>query len=180
MVSYTGKDINDLGRYDDCQNLTFTHYILFTIRNSLPINIFIGLCAPINCSSHDFTVTLKPEIRKLIDLALNAAEDDTSDSEIAPLVVKDEDILFVDPTIANKDVTGIYEGTIVMFVVFAFLLLSVIAGTTIELLRASHTRFVEQNKRRNTSIQDDEGSQPLRNPHDRTSDAKDGLLKQMN
>ena len=143
MVSYTGKDINDLGRFADCQNLTFTHYILFSIRTSLPINIFIGLCAPVNCSSADFTKTLKPEVRKLIDLALNAAEDDTQDSEISPLVVKDEDILFVDPTKANKDVTGIYAGTVFMFVVFAFLLFCVTAGSIIQLRREAHQRYVE-------------------------------------
>ena len=46
MTLYSGRDLNDLGRFDDCNALEFTRYISLSIRG-LPIGIFLGICGPV-------------------------------------------------------------------------------------------------------------------------------------
>jgi len=46
-----GKDINDLGKFDDCNQNTDMHYFLLSIRMaSGPGSISIGICLPNSCS----------------------------------------------------------------------------------------------------------------------------------
>lgn len=42
MIAYSGRDLNDMGRYDSCNDLNFTRYISFGVRG-LPIGIYLGI-----------------------------------------------------------------------------------------------------------------------------------------
>jgi hypothetical protein len=55
----SGKDYNDLGRYEDCENMTDFRYILATVATVFPIPISLGLCVPIVCTVKDFN-SFKP------------------------------------------------------------------------------------------------------------------------
>lgn len=50
----SGKDYNDLGRYEDCLNTTGFRYILATVAHALPIPMSVGLCVPLVCTVQDF------------------------------------------------------------------------------------------------------------------------------
>ncbi|CDW85999.1 UNKNOWN [Stylonychia lemnae] len=50
----SGKDYNDLGRYEDCLNVTDFHYILASVPKAFPIPMSIGLCVPKICKTSDF------------------------------------------------------------------------------------------------------------------------------
>lgn len=65
----SGKDYNDLGRYEDCHNNTDFHYILATIPLAFPIPMSVGLCVPKLCTVtdfDDFKSHLIPMLNKLI------------------------------------------------------------------------------------------------------------------
>ncbi len=42
----SGKDYNDLGRYDDCKNNSDFRYLLASVQNVFPIPMSVGLCVP--------------------------------------------------------------------------------------------------------------------------------------
>lgn len=50
----SGKDYNDLGRYEDCLNLTNYNYILATVPKAFPIPMSLGICVPSVCKVQDF------------------------------------------------------------------------------------------------------------------------------
>ena len=54
MYRNSGKDYNDLGRYEDCENMTDFRYILASITRAFPIPMALGLCVPAVCSVKDF------------------------------------------------------------------------------------------------------------------------------
>jgi hypothetical protein len=49
MVYNSGKDINDLGRFEDCNANNSTRYITFAAEG-LPIGIYLGICGPLECT----------------------------------------------------------------------------------------------------------------------------------
>lgn len=53
MALNSGRDINDLGRFGDCNNLDFTRYIALSVVG-LPIGVFFGICGPIECVEQDY------------------------------------------------------------------------------------------------------------------------------
>lgn len=50
----SGKDYNDLGRYEDCLNLSGFRYILATVPKAFPIPMALGMCVPDVCTVQDF------------------------------------------------------------------------------------------------------------------------------
>jgi len=49
MVYFSGKDLNDLGRYEECAASEFARYISFSVTG-LPIGVFLGICGPVECT----------------------------------------------------------------------------------------------------------------------------------
>jgi peptidoglycan/LPS O-acetylase OafA/YrhL len=49
MISYSGRGINDLGLYHQCEDMDDAHYVIFEINKSSPV-LVIGLCLPDDCS----------------------------------------------------------------------------------------------------------------------------------
>jgi len=53
MVYNSGRDLNDLGRYEACASNNFSRYISFSTRG-LPIGVFLGICGPVECQQDDY------------------------------------------------------------------------------------------------------------------------------
>jgi hypothetical protein len=53
MTLYSGRDLNDLGRFGSCNSLDFTRYIALSVTG-LPVGIFFGICGPIECDEEDY------------------------------------------------------------------------------------------------------------------------------
>jgi hypothetical protein len=69
----SGKDYNDLGRYEDCYEQTSDEgrehyrYILATVPKAFPIPMSVGLCVPSVCTVQDFN-----NFKSYIVVAINA------------------------------------------------------------------------------------------------------------
>ena len=54
MFRNSGKDYNDLGRFEDCNKEPDFVYILASVQQGLPAPLNLGLCVPKECSADDF------------------------------------------------------------------------------------------------------------------------------
>lgn len=55
MYRNSGKDYNDLGRFEDCSNTDDEfRYILATIPDVFPVPMSLGICVPSVCTVQDF------------------------------------------------------------------------------------------------------------------------------
>jgi len=68
ILRYSGKDYNDLGKYEDCLKIKDEkfNYILATIPKSFPIPISLGICVPDVCTTKDFN-SAKPYLITVIN-----------------------------------------------------------------------------------------------------------------
>ena len=69
MFRNSGKDYNDLGRFEECLNLTDYYYVLMSIPKAFPIPMSIGVCMPKVCSLSDFE-NFKPYFVNFINAAI--------------------------------------------------------------------------------------------------------------
>ena len=53
MVAFSGRDINDLGRFGACNAEEHTRYISLAVHG-LPIGIYFGVCGPKECTEEDY------------------------------------------------------------------------------------------------------------------------------
>jgi len=65
----SGKDYNDLGRYEECLNLTDHYYVLISVPKAFPIPMSIGVCMPKVCEIQEFE-TFKPYFVNFINAAI--------------------------------------------------------------------------------------------------------------
>lgn len=70
MFRNSGKDYNDLGRFEDCLDIGVAtdefRYILGTIPKAFPIPMSLGICVPTICTVQDFN-NYKPYIIESIN-----------------------------------------------------------------------------------------------------------------
>lgn len=72
MLYYTGRDINDLGQYDECNDLENARYVLLIAKVG-PIIITFGICGPKSCEAEDYKYSLveviqaHPKVEKFIN-----------------------------------------------------------------------------------------------------------------
>jgi hypothetical protein len=100
----SGKDYNDLGRFEDCYNNSDFHYILATIPLALPIPMSVGLCVPAVCSVDDF-MALRPTLVPLLDSLLPELFEGVKGFDHLQLTLRESDLLFVDSRKRNAEVT---------------------------------------------------------------------------
>lgn len=55
IIRNSGKDYNDLGRFEDCTSMSDFRYILASVPSVFPIPISVGLCVPAKCTVQDFS-----------------------------------------------------------------------------------------------------------------------------
>mmetsp|Transcript_13459 Transcript_13459/g.11524 ORF Transcript_13459/g.11524 Transcript_13459/m.11524 type:complete len:383 (+) Transcript_13459:155-1303(+) len=52
-LAYSGHFLNDFGQYDGCQSQTVSHYLTMYFLFNKTVNLTIGFCGPVSCSSTD-------------------------------------------------------------------------------------------------------------------------------
>lgn len=109
MTFYSGRDLNDVGRFDDCRALDFTRYIVLSV-SGLPIGVYLGICGPKECTEEDFN----PLSIKLASLA-KIIESSLPDAEALKVDWKADNFQFRDSAARNAENTSI----ILTFLVFA-------------------------------------------------------------
>jgi peptidoglycan/LPS O-acetylase OafA/YrhL len=61
ILIFSGKDINDLGDYDGClatSTNTFVTVRIIAVIGSTPVQFFVGLCTPVECTAEDYTAIM--------------------------------------------------------------------------------------------------------------------------
>lgn len=66
MYTYSGKSLNDIGRYDDCESIAYARYALLQIQK----NPFKGysICGPDICTEDDYIQIINDAIMTLNEL----------------------------------------------------------------------------------------------------------------
>jgi len=65
----SGKDYNDFGRFEDCQQIHEFNYFMVTVLKKFPIPFTMGLCLPKQCQVDDLN-DFKPFLAKAINAAV--------------------------------------------------------------------------------------------------------------
>ena len=126
MLYNSGRDINDLGLYESCNNLDNARYNLMITHYS-PVNLVLGLCAPIACETDD----LQALARSLIDVYL-----------IDKVPIDPDQTVFYQSESYNRRPIA---GKTMLFILFMVLLLGAVAvGTYLDLLA---NKFPDSNLR---------------------------------
>ena len=128
MVYNSGKDINDLGRYEDCNELDYARYISFSV-NGLPVGVYLGICGPAECTSEDYSL-VSP---KLATIANDIIENAGIDISLFDVTFEASNFVFVDSVKTNEENTRL--GGLFWFAMafFGFFLISGLIGTALEI-----------------------------------------------
>lgn len=129
IIRNSGKDYNDLGRYEDCYMTKGYRYILATVPHAFPIPMSLGVCVPSACTVQDFNnfkSYLVQAVNGLIpELFAGVKGFDTQHTQLTT-----DDLLFEDSYKRNQEVTradawGWITVLLIVFFVFATVLSSV-------------------------------------------------------
>ena len=122
MVLYSGRDLNDLGRYINCNELEFTRYISLSVKG-LPIGIYLGICGPKECKQEDY-YPLKGQLVK----AAKYVESFIPDVGMLKVDWTEDNFLFVDSKAKNSENTQITTGFIISVSFFRLLYIMMYSG----------------------------------------------------
>lgn len=117
MALYSGRDLNDLGRFQDCNGLDFTRYIAFSVTG-LPIGVFLGICGPVECTQDDY----QPLRTQLVRLA-KAIEEQIPDVGMLKVDWTEDNFLFVDSNKRNSEQIRPSPGFIICIIFFSFFII---------------------------------------------------------
>lgn len=98
----SGKDYNDFGSYQDCENASGFNYLMGYVSTDyeLPIPISTGVCVPEECKPADMN-ELKPFLLPPINGYLNLMFQDIKGFDLKDLQLKSNDIKFDSPSELN-------------------------------------------------------------------------------
>lgn len=104
MFRNSGKDYNDLGRYDDCSANTNYRYLLASISKGLPISMNLGLCVPSICTAKDFNQLFKSTLITVINTMIPEFFEGVKGFNTS-IQLNSDDLSFYDSRDLNKDST---------------------------------------------------------------------------
>ena len=131
----SGKDYNDFGRYEDCQEMHHFNYYMVTVLKKFPIPFTMGLCLPKECQMEDL-LEFKPFMTKAINTALPNMFEGVKGYDVVP-TVDESDVDFVDPKVENEKVTQFDIVSVVICTIIVFFTLMTVIAT---FLMWSHER----------------------------------------
>jgi len=117
----SGKWVNQIGNYEECNKSNNTRYILMTLTD-LPVVVSLGICAPKKCTVKDFDTTKELLAKTLNDLFKSIMPEDLD----VTLKVTNESVIFVDPRANLEDYTKVTPKAIVAIFIIGLLLIMVI------------------------------------------------------
>ena len=105
IMRNSGKDYNDFGRYQECENLAGFNYILATVDPKLKLSnpLSVGLCLPSVCKETDMN-SLKPIIVPSLNKAFPDLFKDVGALNLDKLELTYRDIKFVNSVEMNERV----------------------------------------------------------------------------
>ena len=81
MIYYSGRDVNDLGQFHECNDLKNARYRLVMIKTTLT-NLALGICGPKSCSSKFYEENFKSIVKTYnLDNVILADEVEVTDPE---------------------------------------------------------------------------------------------------
>lgn len=113
----SGKDYNDLGRFEDCLNLTGYRYILASVPKAFPIPMSLGMCVPDICTVQDFN-NFKSYLVSMINLVIPELFEGLKGFDLS-LQLNTDDLHFEDSQQKNDEVTKA-DATSWLVVLFIF------------------------------------------------------------
>ena len=116
MILFSGRDLNDLGRYINCNSLNYTRYISASV-NGLPIGIYFGIWGPIECTQEDYY-----PLKKQLVATAKFISDSLPDVATLKVDWTEDNFSFVDSKAKNAENTKITAGFIVTVSFFSFFL----------------------------------------------------------
>ena len=141
ILRNSGKDYNDLGRYEDClKTRSGYRYILASVPHALPIGVSVGLCVPQVCTVQDFN-NFKSYIVQAINALIPELFAGVKGFDNRTRLVTD-DLHFVDSYKRNAEVTSADAGSV--FVILIFILM--VVGTVGSSVAVWH--YQKESKRR--------------------------------
>ncbi len=117
----TGKGLNDLGDYETCSESPSNRYIMLTMKD-MAMFFNLGICGPAECTAADYHPLRKPLAEFLNELIKSLTPKGTD----AKIVIKENDVLFIDSKAEIDKFPYFRPGTIVtLLAVSVMILLSV-------------------------------------------------------
>ena len=114
MYYYSGKDINDLGQFTECNRLPNAKYALFIVYTKLT-TFLLGVCGPESCTPEDYSSDIATALK-----AFNVSEE----------VYSAESVTVVDSQQFNDKP---YDGAAIATLIFLFVLGGIVAlGTFVD------------------------------------------------
>ncbi len=123
----SGKDYNDLGRYEDCLNLTSYRYILATVPKAFPIPMVLGMCVPEVCTVQDFN-NFKSYLVTAINLLIPEVFQGIKGFDLH-IQLNTDDLHFEDSKTKNEEVTRADAWSWIVVMVVCFFVSSVILSS---------------------------------------------------
>jgi hypothetical protein len=154
MVYYSGKDVNDLGKYSACRQSPDTRYVVFSV-NKLPMGVYLGICGPLECSEDDYN-TLRPS---LVDVGNAILEQIKIDQAMFEEKFTVERFNFFDSEKRNEEVHTLKAGHYFTIFFVGLLVISCLAGTAYEIyekiqhVTRARLQLPEEEPRRKTAWQ---------------------------
>ena len=65
MYAYSGKSLNQLGRFDDCNDISIARYAMIQFSEE-PV-VLLGICGPISCTVSDYYDLINSIINSTVD-----------------------------------------------------------------------------------------------------------------
>ena len=124
----SGKDYNDFGRYEDCNEIHHFNYFMVTVLKKFPIPFTMGLCLPAECQLEDLN-EFKPFMTKAINAALPNMFEGVQGFTVVP-TVEESDVQFVDPKVENAKVVEYTFVSILSISIIAFFCAMTCIATT--------------------------------------------------
>ena len=127
MYRNSGKDYNDLGRFDDCEKMDNFRYILALVPHVFPIPMALGLCVPAVCTVQDFN-SFKPylvsAINNIIPEFFSGIKGFDSSTQL-----NIDDLQFNESKVENAEVTKFDGGALLTILIIVFFVLFVLISS---------------------------------------------------
>jgi hypothetical protein len=127
MIAFSGRDLNDLGRFGSCKAEQHTRYISLAV-NGLPIGIYFGICGPKECTEEDYL----PLSAQLATLA-KAIQPLLPDGEALQVDWTADNFQFKDSKERNAQNTSVSVWFFIAVGYFSFFIIFCVLGTVFEM-----------------------------------------------
>jgi hypothetical protein len=149
MFRNSGKDYNDYGRMDDCEDHPEFDYLLgsVTTERIFPIPISMGVCLPTVCNEANLN-ELKPYLMKALNTQLPYIFEEGSGFNMTGIALVGDDIHFAQSMELNRRVTTFTVQNLYMIIVMVLLVLTSIVATLIGHQKAKERKRRAQERRK--------------------------------